>query len=109
MYHELGPDSAVGADRESQARVRTLHLAEGILIGVRRCSAEQAITELVAAGQEAGLSTYALARGLVAAAAADGPVADPAARVAQHRWGDLLPAGTERFSGPHVPTPTHVA
>ncbi|MDZ7887009.1 MAG: antitermination regulator [Mycobacterium sp.] len=73
------------------ARARTLHLAEGILIGLRRCRAEHAIAELVSAGREAGLSTYALARGLVLATGGyRDTTVDPAARVAEHRWGALL-------------------
>jgi hypothetical protein len=93
MRHELGPESAFSGVDDSMARARTLHLAEGILIGLRRCSPEQAITELVSAGRDAGLSTYALARGLVAAAGGrDGIASDPAARVAEHRWGALFPS-----------------
>jgi hypothetical protein len=90
MPYEPGPESARGVD-DSVVRARTLHLAEGILIGLRRCSAEQAIAELVSAGRDAGLSTYALARGLVVAAGRDGMAVDPASRAAEHRWGTLLP------------------
>lgn len=91
MLHELGPEGAFPRNDDSVTRARTLHLAEGVLIGLRRCSPEQAIAELVAAGREAGLSTYALARGLVAAAGGyQGATADPAARVAEHRWSALL-------------------
>ncbi|MDZ7883621.1 MAG: ANTAR domain-containing protein [Mycobacterium sp.] len=73
-------------------RARTLHLAEGILIGLRRCSPEQAIAELVAAGRAAGLSTFALARGLVIAAGGhDSTDPDPASQVAEQRWGTLFP------------------
>jgi hypothetical protein len=90
MRHDFEPEHAY-AGSDSMARARTLHLAEGILVGLRRCSPEQAINELVATGRDAGLSTYALARGLVAAAGShDGTVTDPAARVAEHRWGSLL-------------------
>jgi hypothetical protein len=92
MRYELGPESAFSGVDDSLARARTLHLAEGILIGLRRCTPEQAISELVSAGRDAGLSTYALARGLVAAAGGCGGPADPAARVAEHRWGTLFPS-----------------
>lgn len=91
MLHELGPEGSFPRNDDSVTRARTLHLAEGVLIGLRRCSPEQAIAELVSAGREAGLSTYALARGLVAAAVGyQSTTADPAARVAEHRWGALL-------------------
>lgn len=100
MRYELGPESTFAGVDDSVARARTLHLAEGILIGLRRCSPEQAIAELVSAGRDAGLSTYALARGLVVAAGGhDGLAPDPACRVAEHRWGMLLPP-----RGRHVPT-----
>lgn len=92
MRHEWGPEGAFSGVDDSMARARTLHLAEGILIGLRGCSPEQAIAELVRAGRDAGLSTYALARGLVAAASGgcDATVADPAAHVAQQHWGALF-------------------
>ncbi|QIV84265.1 hypothetical protein [Mycolicibacterium frederiksbergense] len=91
MLHEPGPEGAFSRIDDSMARARTLHLAEGILIGLRRCSPEQAIAELVSAGREAGLSTYALARGLVLAAGGyRDTTVDPAARVAEHRWGALF-------------------
>lgn len=91
MLQEPGPEGAFSRVDNSVARARTLHLAEGILIGLRRCSPEQAIAELVSAGREAGLSTYALARGLVVAAGGcHDTTVDPAARVAEHRWGALL-------------------
>lgn len=89
MRHDFEPEHAYSGS-DSMARARTLHLAEGILVGLRRCSPEQAIDELVATGRDAGLSTYALARGLVAAAGG-GDGTDPAARVAEHRWATLLP------------------
>jgi len=102
MRYELGPEAALSGFDDSIARARTLHLAEGVLVGLRRCSPEQAIAELVSAGRDAGLSTYALARGLVAAASGDdGTVSDPAARVAEHRWGTLLPP-----LRPNPPAPT---
>lgn len=109
MRYELGPESAFSGVDDSMARARTLHLAEGILIGLRRCSPEQAIAELVSAGRDAGLSTYALARGLVAAAGGrDGMVSDPAARVAEHRWGTLLPAMRRHTTEPRATVPTTV-
>ena len=101
MRHELGPESAFSGVDDSMARARTLHIAEGILIGLRGCSPEQAIAELVSAGRDTGFSTYTLARGLVSAAAGGyggGAAADPAARVAEHRWGALF------ASTPHTPT-----
>lgn len=101
MRYELGPESAFSGVDDSLARARTLHLAEGILIGLRRCSPEQAIAELVAAGRDAGLSTFALARGLVTAAGGpDGIDADPASRVAEQRWGTLFPRQEQPVSIP---------
>lgn len=114
MRYELGPESAYSGVDDSMARARTLHLAEGILIGLRRCTPEQAIAELVSAGRDAGLSTYALARGLVAAAGGLDPMgSDPAARVAEHRWGTLLPppgrCPTATTTGVSTTVPTSMA
>lgn len=102
MRHEMGPEGAFSGIDDSLARARTLHLAEGILIGLRGCTPEQAITELVSVGRDAGLSTYAVARGLVAAAG-KGDITDPAARVARRRWGALLAMGAHT---PHERTET---
>lgn len=112
MRYELGPEAAFPGVDDSVARARTLHLAEGILIGLRRCSPEQAIAELVSVGRDAGLSTYALARGLViAAGGCDGVISDPAARVAEHRWGTLLPQPQRHPAASPAPTTvrTHTA
>lgn len=108
MRRELGPDGAFFGVDDSMARARTLHLAEGILIGLQRCSPEQAIAELVGAGRDAGLSTYALARGLVAAASG-GVVADPSARVAEQRWGALFAQATTTSTGPTEAASTSTA
>jgi hypothetical protein len=112
LRYELGPERAFSGVDDSVGRARMLHLAEGILIAVRRCSPEQAIVELVSAGRDAGLSTYAVARGLVAVAGGhDGMEADPACRVAEHRWGTLLPPHSRHTSIPAagVPAPANTS
>lgn len=77
---------------EAIARARTLRLAEGILMGLRRIAAEDALAELVDVAHAAQLSPFTVADALVTLVGSAGsPPASPVvALVAQH-WGDLLP------------------
>ena len=61
---------------DNVAKARMFHLAQGVLVGLRRRPPEEVLSELVDVAQRFGLSPFALARALVAAAggtaAADG-------------------------------------
>lgn len=83
----------VGASGRDISRVRVLHLAEGVLIGWRRCNPEAAFAELVDTARQAGLSPLAVAGALVAlASGSDRAVDDRALATARQRWGALLGA-----------------
>ncbi|PRC45894.1 hypothetical protein C6A85_92860, partial [Mycobacterium sp. ITM-2017-0098] len=47
------------------SKARMFHLAQGILVGLRRCTPEEVIGELIETAQRFGLSPFALARALV--------------------------------------------
>lgn len=70
-------------------RARMLHLAEGVLVALRRCSPEAALTELVDAARVSHLSPYAVACGLVSFAAGD-ISGDDVPEVVTQRWSALL-------------------
>ena len=77
---------------DEHSGTRTLDLALGVLVGLRRCDAKDAFSELVDVSTRRGLSPFALGRALVTAASR-GPVADSdAATVVAREWGDLLDA-----------------
>ena len=77
---------------DGAARARVLHLAEGVLVGLRSCAPEEALRELVSAARSAGLSPFVVANELVAAASGfSGARRDrPAGSVVTQRWGSLL-------------------
>jgi ANTAR domain len=75
-----------------QAR-RSLDLAQGILIGLRRCTTEDAFDELVTVAHKHSVSVSALASALVTlgTGTADEPESDrDALAVAHLAWGDLV-------------------
>ena len=89
--------SGLARGRSLEGR-RVLDLAEGILIGLRRCSAEEAFDELVAVAQHHDISMSATASALVdlatdPAGAAESPSIERA--IADREWGALLCAGSE--------------
>ena len=74
------------------SRARMLHLAEGVLVALRRCTPEAALTELVDAARESHLSPYAVAAGLVSFAA--GSISDDdVPEVVKLHWSGLLTSG----------------
>lgn len=82
----------LGRDRTLEGR-RVLDLAEGVLIGLRRCQTEAAFDELITVAHRHGLSVSAAASALVALATGDGDVAESnpaAALAAQREWSGLL-------------------
>ena len=82
-----------GRGRAPEGR-RVLDLAEGVLIGVRRYSAE-AFGELVAVAHRHDITVSAAAAALVEMATGvtdTGDVYPVQLAIAQHEWGSLLPA-----------------
>ena len=79
---------------DNVAKARMFHLAPGVLVGLRRQPPEEVSCELIDVAQRFGLSPFALARALVAAAGggtAAGADADAdAAATVRQCWGDLL-------------------
>ena len=67
---------------DNVAKERMFHLAQGVLVGLRRRPPEEVLSELIDVAQRLGLSPFALARALVAAA--------EAAATVRQCWGDLL-------------------
>ena len=82
----------LGRGRALEGR-RVLDLAEGILIGLRRYTAEEAFDELVAVAQHHDISMSAVASALVDLATGT-PAAPDSHRderaIAEHEWGALL-------------------
>ena len=75
--------------------VRVLDRAEGVLIGLRRCSSAAAFAELVDAAKRHQVSVFALANALVTMAS-DGTTTlspSPAAAAARAEWAKLLGLG----------------
>jgi hypothetical protein len=77
---------------DEHSGTRSLDLALGILVGLRRCSAVDAFAELVQVSTTRGLSPFALGRALVAATSGGPAVDSDAAAVAADEWGGLLDA-----------------
>ena len=73
-------------------RVRVLHLAEGVLVGLRRRPPEDVLAELVNTARRAGLSPYVVAAALLKVASGQCPedLSDPAIAVVHEAWGSLL-------------------
>jgi hypothetical protein len=75
---------------DEHSGTRTLDLALGVLVGLRRCDAKEAFSDLVDVSTRRGLSPFALGRALVAAASGH-PVPDSeAAAVVANEWGELF-------------------
>ncbi|MDI3315829.1 MAG: ANTAR domain-containing protein [Mycobacterium sp.] len=72
---------------------RLLGTAQGILIGLRRCSSETALHELLSAAQRHQVPVFAMAWALVHLAGGGGKSPDifiDAQSAARHEWGQLL-------------------
>jgi ANTAR domain len=73
--------------------IRMLDTAKGILIALRRCSAEQAFRELVCAAKDYQVGILTLSRALVTLAESlDEPARPPsrATQIARHQWSALF-------------------
>ena len=77
---------------DDHSGTRSLDLALGILVGLRRCAAADAFAELVQVSTNRGLSPFALGRALVAAASHGHAVDSDAAAAVADEWGGLLDA-----------------
>ncbi|MGH3968222.1 MAG: ANTAR domain-containing protein [Mycobacterium sp.] len=72
---------------------RVLDTAQGILIGLRRCSSETALHELLSAAQRHEMPIFAMAWALVHLAGGDGRPSHTfidAQLAARHEWGQLF-------------------
>lgn len=72
---------------------RVLDTAQGILIGLRRCSSERALHELLSAAQRHKMSVFAMAWALVHLAGDGGKSPHTfidAQSAARHEWGQLF-------------------
>jgi hypothetical protein len=90
----------LGRGRAPEGR-RVLDLAEGILIGLRRYSAEAAFDELVTVARRHEITMSAAASALVDLATGNAATDDdhPVEKaIAQHQWGDLF-RGVEASNG----------
>jgi hypothetical protein len=84
--------AGLGRDSMLQPR-RALDLAQGVLVGLRRCTTEAAFDELVTVAHKHGVSVSAVAAALVTLATRTDPEAESdraAAAVAHLAWGDLV-------------------
>lgn len=81
---------------------RVLDLAEGILIGLRRYSAEAAFDELVTVARRHEITMSAAASALVDLATGDASIDDRRpveTAIADHEWGDLFKANRADSDG----------
>jgi hypothetical protein len=82
----------------SAARMRTLHLAEGILTGLLSTTPEHSLNELLGAARASGVSPNAIAHTLVAIAAGQSPLSadDLATAAVRKYWGPELARTSRR-------------
>lgn len=101
MINDWSPAWSDPVFEDAVARARNLHMAEGVLVGLRRCAPESAIAELVSVARAAGLSTSTVARELVSlvSGATNQGVESVARTVAYQHWGGLLGQETGRSDG----------
>jgi hypothetical protein len=73
--------------------VRMLDRAEGILVGLRRCTVDAAFGEIVGASQRHAVPALKVAQALVELAEGKPPRDDDAAWVVRTEWSALFPGG----------------
>lgn len=84
-------DYLVKQSKEDRA-TETLRRAEGVIVGLRRCSLESATSELTQVAHRYRLDAYRIARALVGLAQEVDPEVDSnATAIARFEWGALLP------------------
>jgi hypothetical protein len=78
-------------EESTRTDARMLDRAEGVLIGLRRCSINEAFDEIVAASKRHRVPTFCIARALVALAENRGVETDSTAdTAARYEWGSLF-------------------
>ena len=75
---------------DEHSGTRTLDLALGVLVGLRRCDAKEAFSELVGVSTRRGLSPFALGRAFVAAASGHPVLGSDAAAAVADEWSELF-------------------
>ena len=75
---------------DEHSGTRTLDLALGVLVGLRRCDAKDAFSTLVDVSTRRGLSPFALGRAVVAAASGHPVIDSDAAAAVADEWGELF-------------------
>jgi hypothetical protein len=94
------PDLSAEPDECAEIAEATRRCAEGVIVGLRRCSLESASQELMHVSSQHGLNPYRIARALVRLAQEIDPECDSAATsVARYAWGALLPRRDTRQHG----------
>ena len=70
-------------------RARTVHVAEGLLMGLLGTPLDDALATLISVGRASRLSTYRIANALVSAVNTTQPLDrdDPATAAVLHHWG----------------------
>jgi ANTAR domain len=81
------------ADRSTEGS-RMLDRAEGVLVGIRRCTIDAAFAEIVGVSHRHNVPAFQVARALVELAQGNDPGDDDAAAVAAAEWSDLLSGAT---------------
>jgi hypothetical protein len=93
MMEEWANGHVIGSLRDR----RDLDMAQGILIGLRRCAPNAAYRELLGAAKRHGVGIMAMASAVVDLACVCGHApaesAGPAHRAARHEWGGLFVEG----------------
>jgi hypothetical protein len=79
----------VDADRPAEGS-RMFDRAEGVLVGIRRCTIDAAFEEIVGASQRHNVPAFQVACALVELAQGKDPGNDDAAAAAREEWSDLL-------------------
>jgi hypothetical protein len=82
---------------------RSLWAAEGVLAGLRRCTLDEAFTDIVSTAKRHNVDPLGLADGLIAIAEND-PVQnldDDVAAAVHRAWGALLDARSGNATSPH--------
>ena len=85
---------------------RMLDRAEGVLLALRRCSIDEAFTEIIRASKRHHIPTFCIASALVALAENTPGPADPGATAAaRYEWGSLLGLNSDFSADPFHPAP----
>lgn len=85
-----GSSRVVDPWADEHSGTRTLDLALGIVVGLRRCDAKEAFSKVVDVSTRRGLSPFAVGRALVAAASGHPVLDTDAAAAVADEWGELF-------------------